>query len=205
MPCTYSFSKITATEQLFSVLWLEVQISLQKAHDFVSAAPCTLDVCSQSVQASTRPSAGSKCCAHVLSVPGASVALASAGKESRSYQIRLFSPTIVGINFQTKGRSELYSQQWVLPILIVKEGPSGMCLHILLCISANAACVYFLFADTSTGYLEAFLYIRVLRHFHSVFESHSFHTCAYVISPRNLWEISEVCVYRKDARMYMLV
>lgn len=67
IPCTYSFSKITATEKLFSVLWLEVQISLQKAHHFVSATPCTLDVCSQSVQAS----AGSKCCAHVLSVPGA--------------------------------------------------------------------------------------------------------------------------------------
>lgn len=151
MPCTYPFSKVTATEKLVSVLWLEVQMPLQKAHHFVSATPCTLDVCSQSVQASTRASAGSKCCAHLFPVPGATVSLASAARECRGYQVHLFSPAIVGINFQTKGRSELYFQQCVLPILIVLERPSGMCLHILLWLSANRVGVYFLFADTSTG------------------------------------------------------
>lgn len=115
MPCTYSFSKITATEKLFSVLWLEVQISLQKAHHFVSATPCTLDVCSQSVQASARPSTGSKCCAHVLSVPGANVALASAGKGCWGYQVHLFSPAIVGMNFQKKEEVNYISKSEFFP------------------------------------------------------------------------------------------
>lgn len=86
-------------------------------------APC--DVCSLSVRASARPSAGSKCCARVLSVPGAVGAFASAGKGCRGYQVRLFSAAVVGLNFQTKGRSELYFLQGVLPTLIVLERPSA--------------------------------------------------------------------------------
>lgn len=47
----------------------------------------------------------------MLSVPGAAVAFASAGKGCRGYQVHLFSPVTVGLNFQTKGKSELYFLQ----------------------------------------------------------------------------------------------
>lgn len=136
MPCTYQFSKIT--ENPVSILRHHC-----RRHIILCLPPhAACDVCSPSVWASARPSAGPKCCAHVLSVPGAVVASASAGKGCRGYQVHLFSPAIVGLNFQTKGRSKLYFLQWVLPLLIVLERPSRMYLHILLWISINPVCIY---------------------------------------------------------------
>lgn len=171
MPCMYRFSKITVTENPVSVLWWGLRQHRKKAHHFVSATPRTLwhvlPVCAGQHKA--------KCCAHVLSVPGAIVAFASAGKGYRGCHIHLISPAIVGLNFQAKETRELYFLLWVLPILIVLERSSRMYLHMLLWISTNSVCIDFCFAVIPTGYLEAFLCITVLRHFHSVLKSPCFH------------------------------
>lgn len=114
------------------------------------------------------------------------VAFASARKGCRGYRVRLFSPATVGLNFQTKGRSELYSYSEFFPCRIKLERPSRMYLHIHLRIPTNPVCVYFLLAYILKSYLEAFLCITILRHFQSVFEHNSFHAHAYVIKPRSL-------------------
>jgi len=134
------------------------------------------------VWASARPRAGSKGCAHVLSVPGAAVAFASAGKGRRGIPGSYL--------FSSHCRIKLLNKREKWTIFPTVSSSHVNCirkyLHVLLWVSTHPVCMHYLFASITTGYIEDFLCITILRHFHSVFENHSFHAHTYVISPRSL-------------------